>query len=104
MDEALFYLAFAYQDAHDMPHARETYLTLIQRFPNSRFIPNAFLSLAYKPEPGTFVTLEELEALHDLCVRADDPGSRCTMIHALFDFGEITQGSFSPAVATFQGP
>ena len=67
-------------------------------------IANAFLSLAFKPEPGTFVTLEELEGLHDLCTRADDPGSRCTMLHALFDFGEITEGSFSPAVATFQGP
>ena len=67
-------------------------------------IPSAFLSLAYKPEPGTFVTLEELEELHDLCTRADDPGPRCAMFHALFDFGEITEGSFSPAVATFQGP
>ncbi len=67
-------------------------------------IPNSFLSLAYKPEPGTFVTLEELEALHDLCTRADDPGPRCAMFHALFDFGEVTEGSFSPAVATFQGP
>jgi hypothetical protein len=67
-------------------------------------IPKAFLSLAFKPEPGTFVTLEELEELHTLCTRADDPGARCTMIHALFDFGEITEGSFSPAVQTFQGP
>ncbi|CAN5895878.1 hypothetical protein BH11MYX4_BH11MYX4_15970 [soil metagenome] len=67
-------------------------------------IPNAFLSLAFKPEPGTFVTLAELEELHRLCTQADDPGSRCTMIHALFDFGEITEGSFSPVVATFQGP
>ena len=67
-------------------------------------IPNAFLSLAFKPEPGTFVTLAELEELHTLCTNADDPGARCTMIHALFDFGELTEGSFSPAVATFQVP
>lgn len=67
-------------------------------------ITNAFISLAFKPEPGTFVTVEELEELHTLCTQADDPGSRCTMIHALFDFGEITQGSFSPAVATFLVP
>ncbi len=67
-------------------------------------IANAFTSLAFQPEPGTFVTVEDLEELHRLCTQADDPGSRCTMIHALFDFGEITQGSFSPVVQTFQGP
>jgi hypothetical protein len=67
-------------------------------------IPNAFLSLAFKPEPGTVLTVTELEELHTLCTQADDPGSRCTMIHALFDFGEITEGSFSPVVQTFQGP
>ena len=64
-------------------------------------IPNAFVSVAYKPEPGTVVTVEELEELHTLCTRADDPGSRCAMIHALFDFGEITQGSYAPVVETF---
>jgi hypothetical protein len=64
-------------------------------------IPNAFVSVAYQPEPGTSVTLEDLEELHRLCTQADDPGSRCAMIHALFDFGEVTQGSFSPVVETF---
>jgi hypothetical protein len=68
-------------------------------------IPNAFTSLAFQPQPGTFVTLEELEELHALCTQADDPGPRCAMIHALFDFGEVTQGSFSPVVETmFQAP
>jgi TolA-binding protein len=46
MDEVLFYLAFAYQDSNDMTNARRVYLTLIQRFPQSRFIPNAYLSFA----------------------------------------------------------
>lgn len=64
-------------------------------------LTNAFISLAFKPDPGTFLTVEELEELHTLCTNAGDEGSRCAMIHALFDFGEITQGSFSPAVATF---
>jgi hypothetical protein len=64
-------------------------------------IANAFISIAFQPEPGTFVTVTELEELHTLCTQADDPGPRCAMIHALFDFGEITQGSFSPVVETF---
>ncbi len=65
-------------------------------------IPNAFVSVAYKPEPGTFVAFEDLEELHNLCVRAkDDTGRRCSMIHALFDFGEVTDGAFPPTVETF---
>lgn len=64
-------------------------------------IPNAFVSLAFQPEPGTFVTVSDLEELHTLCTRAEDPGPRCAMIHALFDFGEVTQGAFSPVVETF---
>lgn len=67
-------------------------------------IPNAFLSIAFKPEPGTFVTLPELEEIHRLCTQAEDPGPRCAMMHALFDFGAVTEGSFSPVVQTFQGP
>lgn len=63
-------------------------------------IANAFTSLAFKPAAGTLVTLEELEEIHRLCTEFDNPGPRCTMIHALFDFGAITQGEFSPAVAT----
>lgn len=66
-------------------------------------IADAFVSDAFQPEPGTFVTVEELEELHALCTRAEDEGARCAMIHALFDFGEITQGAFSPAVPTFFG-
>lgn len=65
-------------------------------------IPNAFTSLAFQPEPETVVTVPELEELHTLCTNADDLGTRCAMIHAVFDFGEITQGSFSPVVARFQ--
>jgi len=64
-------------------------------------IPNGFVSAAFQPEPGTFVTVPDLEELHRLCTQADDPGTRCAMIHALFDFGEITQGSFAPVVETF---
>lgn len=46
MDRALFYLAFAYQDANNFNEARTVYRTLIQRFPNSPFVPNAYLSFA----------------------------------------------------------
>ncbi|MDB4943278.1 MAG: hypothetical protein JWP97_2812 [Labilithrix sp.] len=63
-------------------------------------IPNAFLSIAFQPALSTVVTLSELEELHRLCTNAGDEGERCTMIHAVFDFGEVTQGSFTPVVQT----
>ena len=46
MDAVLFYLAFAYSDMRDQTNARRVYLTLIQRFPQSPFVPNAYLSFA----------------------------------------------------------
>lgn len=61
-------------------------------------IANAFISDALRPT--NVVTVEELEELHTLCTNAGTISARCDFIHALFDFGEITQGAFSPAVAT----
>lgn len=46
MDRALFYLAFAYQDLNNFDDALRVYRTLIQRFPQSPFVPNAYLSFA----------------------------------------------------------
>lgn len=62
-------------------------------------IPNAFVSNALRPKNE--LTLAELEELHTLCTQAGTESARCTFIHALFDFGEITQGAFSPVVGTF---
>ncbi len=66
-------------------------------------IPHAFVSNAFQPERGTIVSLADLEDLHMLCTRVDAPGPRCAMFHAIFDFGEITEGAFSPVVQTMQG-
>lgn len=63
-------------------------------------IANAFVSLALKPTSASEVTIPDLEELHTLCIRADLESPRCNFIHALFDFGEITQGAFSPVVGT----
>ena len=62
-------------------------------------IANAFVSKALKP--SNEVTVTELEELHTLCVSTGLESPRCNFIHALFDFGEITQGAFSPVVETF---
>jgi hypothetical protein len=64
-------------------------------------IPKAFVSAAFRPSAGTIVTVAELEAFHDTCTREEDESARCAMLHALFDFGTVTQGAFSPDVDTF---
>ncbi len=46
MDQALFYLGFALQDANRHDEALRVYRTMIQRFPQSPFVPNAYLSFA----------------------------------------------------------
>lgn len=64
-------------------------------------IPNAFVSTAFKPEPGTLMAVSELEDLHDTCTRDGDTSTRCTMFHAIFDFGKVTDGAYAPEVETF---
>ncbi len=71
LDEALFYLAFAYQDARDQQNARRVYLELIRRFPQSRFIPNAYLSFAeFFFEQGA---MEEARQFYERVVAIDTP-------------------------------
>ena len=46
MDEVLFSLAFALQELDQFEKARSVYRRLIKDYPNSRFVPNAYLSFA----------------------------------------------------------
>lgn len=64
-------------------------------------IPNAFVSAAFKPRPGTLVSFDDVKALHETCIRTDDPSARCAMLHAVFDFGTVTAATFAPEVETF---
>ncbi len=43
-DEVLYYLAYEYEQANDLDNARKVYLELIQSWPQSKFIPNAYLA------------------------------------------------------------
>lgn len=61
-------------------------------------IPGAYVSVAYRPEPRTLISATALAAEHAACV---DDSPRCDFFHALFDFGEVTQGAFAPEVETF---
>ena len=63
-------------------------------------IDGGFVSDAYRPEVYSLVPLSELSALHAACTE-DDLSERCTLFHALFDFGVVRQGAFSSAVELF---
>lgn len=43
-DEVLYYLAYEYEQASKLDDARKVYLELIQSWPQSKFIPNAYLA------------------------------------------------------------
>lgn len=71
MDAVLFYLAFAYQDSNDMTNARRVYLNLIQRFPNSQYVPNAYLSFAeFFFEQGA---MEEAQQFYNRVIAINTP-------------------------------
>lgn len=63
-------------------------------------IDGGFVSDAFRPEPNTLVPLTELSAMHAACTE-EDLSERCTLFHALFDFGVVRQGAFSNAVDLF---
>ncbi len=44
LDEVLYYLAYEYEQANDNANARKVYLELIQKRPDSKYIPNAYLA------------------------------------------------------------
>jgi tetratricopeptide (TPR) repeat protein len=43
-DEVLYYLAYEYEQATQLDQARKVYFELIQNWPQSKFIPNAYLA------------------------------------------------------------
>ena len=43
-DEVMYYLAYEYEQAKDFDKARKVYLELIQGFPKSKYIPNAYFA------------------------------------------------------------
>jgi tetratricopeptide (TPR) repeat protein len=44
LDEVLYYLAYEYEQANDLKNARRVYYELIQKRPDSKYIPNAYLA------------------------------------------------------------
>lgn len=64
-------------------------------------ITGGFVSLAFRPSPKSLVPLAELRQAHDDCTREGDESERCTMFHALFDFGVVRTASFDGSVALF---
>ncbi|HWO11795.1 MAG TPA: tetratricopeptide repeat protein, partial [Polyangiaceae bacterium] len=44
IDEILYYLAYEYEQAKDLERARNVYLELIEKTPNSPYVPNAYLA------------------------------------------------------------
>ena len=59
----------------------------------------AFVSVAFRPDPRERVELPALEAERASCDRAVEPG-RCAMLDALFGHGEVRAREFPPELPT----
>ncbi len=44
LDEVLYYLAYEYEQANEAQNARKAYFELIQKKPDSKYVPNAYLA------------------------------------------------------------
>ncbi|MBL8950800.1 MAG: hypothetical protein JNK82_08495 [Myxococcaceae bacterium] len=62
---------------------------------------SAFVSTAYRPNPGEELTEAAVEALHDACVESGETTGRCELLHALYDFGAVRQSAFRREVELF---
>lgn len=70
-----------------------------EEWPSTAY-PNAFESLAFRPQPETEVPLADVLGEHMACNAAAEP-ARCEILDALFGFGTVSQGAFPPDMATF---
>jgi len=64
-------------------------------------LAHAYVSVAFRPNPGTEVKLPSLIAEHQRCVDTAEVSERCELSHALFDFGAVRQGAFPPQLELF---
>ena len=65
IDEVLYYLAYEYEQAKDLPNARKVYYELIQKAPTSKYIPSAYLAFGElffgeaQSDPAKFTLAEQ---------------------------------------------
>jgi hypothetical protein len=63
--------------------------------------PSGFTSLAYQPIETSLVDIGTVRAIPSaVCADENDVTPRCVFWHALFDYGEVRQGAFDPALST----
>ncbi|MBL8678525.1 MAG: hypothetical protein JNK05_05145 [Myxococcales bacterium] len=71
---------------------------------NERSTPEAnsgFVSGALRPTIDSVVSMEYLRSLpSSACSSSEDASARCQFWHALFDYGDVTQGAFDPEIET----
>jgi hypothetical protein len=63
-------------------------------------IPDAFDSLAFRPQPDTEVPIIEVAGAQASCDETAEP-YRCQLLTALFAFGAVDQGAFSEDLELF---
>lgn len=63
-------------------------------------IPEARVSVAYRPHATTLIPLTTVRIEHVTCDHELEP-ERCELLDAVFNYGSITEGTFPEALSTF---
>jgi TolA-binding protein len=79
VDQALYFLAYEHEQARQPEEARKAYLEILQRWPQSRYVPNAYLALAeqlFEEAQGNRAKLAEAERGYREALRVPPPENK----------------------------
>jgi tetratricopeptide (TPR) repeat protein len=106
LDEVLYYLAYEYEQGSDYANARKVYYELIQKRPDSKYVPNAYLAFGElffneaQGDPSKF----DLAAKAYLEVIKYPPPNNKVFGYAHYKLGYVfwNQGDFPHAIGEFK--
>ena len=105
-DEVLYYLAFEHEQANQLDDARKVYLELIQSWPASKYIPNAYLAfgeLFFNDAQGDPSTWDLAEPSYTEVIKYPPPDNK-VYGYAHYKLGYVfwNKGDFARALSEFK--
>ncbi len=105
-DEVLYYLAYEYEQAKDYDKARKVYFELIQNWPKSKYIPNAYLAfgeLFFQDAQGDPSKWSFAEQSYNEVIKYPPPDNK-VFGYAYYKLGYVywNQGDYGKAMTAFK--
>ncbi len=105
-DEVLYYLAYEHEQANDLEKARKVYLKLIQNWPQSKFIANAYLAfgeLFFNEAQGDPSKWALAEQSYGEVIKYPAPENKVFgYAHYKLAYVQWNKGDFEKAIAEFK--